>query len=85
MLIHSFNLTPEAMLSPETPVSQASTSPMTTVHRPGRLRRTGGLRCMVRETILTVDDLMYPLFVMEGEGQKEEVPSMLGCFRYSLD
>jgi porphobilinogen synthase len=40
---------------------------------------------MVRETVLTVDDLIYPLFVMEGEGQREEVPSMPGCFRYSLD
>ena len=40
---------------------------------------------MVRETVLTVDDLIYPLFVMEGSGQQEEVPSMPGCFRYSLD
>jgi porphobilinogen synthase len=40
---------------------------------------------MVRKTVLTVDDLIYPLFVMEGEGRQEEVPSMPGCFRYSLD
>ena len=55
------------------------------VHRPRRLRRTGALRRMVRKTVLTVDDLIYPLFVMEGEGRQEEVPSMPGCFRYSLD
>lgn len=53
--------------------------------RPRRLRRTAALRRMVRETALTVDDLIYPLFVMEGEGQQEEVPSMPGCFRFSLD
>jgi porphobilinogen synthase len=40
---------------------------------------------MVRETVLTVADLIYPMFVMEGIGQRQEVPSMPGCFRYSLD
>lgn len=55
------------------------------VHRPRRLRRTKALRRMVQETVLTAADLIYPLFVMEGEGQKVEVPSMAGCFRYSLD
>ena len=54
-------------------------------HCPRRLRRTGALRRMVRETVLTAADLIYPLFVMEGEGQKEAVPSMPICFRYFLD
>jgi porphobilinogen synthase len=40
---------------------------------------------MVRETTLGVDDLIYPMFVTEGEGQKVEIPSMPGCYRYSLD
>jgi porphobilinogen synthase len=40
---------------------------------------------MVGETQLSVNDLIYPLFVMEGEGQKVEVASMPGCYRYSLD
>jgi porphobilinogen synthase len=40
---------------------------------------------MVRETILTVDDLIYPVFVMEGEGEKVEISSMPGCYRFSLD
>jgi porphobilinogen synthase len=40
---------------------------------------------MVRENDLTVNDLIYPLFVMEGEGQKAEIASMPGCYRYSLD
>ncbi|MFM7577439.1 MAG: porphobilinogen synthase, partial [Microcystaceae cyanobacterium] len=54
-------------------------------HRPRRLRRTETLRRMVRENILRVEDLIYPLFVMEGERQREEVPSMPGCYRYTLD
>lgn len=54
-------------------------------HRPRRLRRTETLRRMVRENVLRVEDLIYPLFVMEGEGQREEVPSMPGCYRYTLD
>lgn len=53
--------------------------------RPRRLRRTPALRRMVRENHLTVDDLIYPMFVMEGEGQKVEIASMPGCYRYSLD
>jgi porphobilinogen synthase len=40
---------------------------------------------MVQETHLTVNDLIYPMFVTEGEGQKEEITSMPGCYRYSLD
>lgn len=55
------------------------------LHRPRRLRRTEILRRMVRENILRVEDLIYPLFVMEGEGQREEIPSMPGCYRYTLD
>ncbi len=57
----------------------------TATYRPRRLRRTTALRRMVRETTLTVNDFIYPLFVMEGERKKEEIPSMPGCFRYSLD
>jgi porphobilinogen synthase len=57
----------------------------TLTNRPRRLRRTETLRRMVRETQLTVNDLIYPLFVMEGENQCVEVPSMLGCYRYTLD
>jgi porphobilinogen synthase len=40
---------------------------------------------MVQETILTVDDLIYPVFVMEGEGKQVEVSSMPGSYRYTLD
>lgn len=54
-------------------------------HRPRRLRRTETLRRMVREHTLRVEDLIYPLFVMEGDNQKVEVSSMPGCYRYTLD
>ncbi|MCL1469079.1 porphobilinogen synthase [Argonema antarcticum] len=67
-------------------MTKAHTSPLTDLlHRPRRLRRTPALRRMVRETHLTVNDLIYPLFVMEGEGQKVEIASMPGCYRYALD
>ncbi|MDJ0775678.1 MAG: porphobilinogen synthase, partial [Mastigocoleus sp. MO_167.B18] len=54
------------------------------IQRPRRLRRTPALRRMVQETQLTVDDLIYPMFVMEGEDQKVEISSMPGCYRYTL-
>ncbi|ACK64859.1 Porphobilinogen synthase [Rippkaea orientalis PCC 8801] len=55
------------------------------IHRPRRLRQTEALRRLVKETELTVNDLIYPLFVMEGENIQEEIPSMPQCYRYSLD
>lgn len=53
--------------------------------RPRRLRRSENLRELVRETRLTPFDLIYPMFVIPGEGKKEEIPSMPGQFRYSID
>ncbi len=50
-----------------------------------RLRRKEVFRRMVRETTLTVNDLIYPLFVVPGEKQRQEVPSMPGVFRLSID
>lgn len=64
---------------------ESSMSSQSLLKRPRRLRRTETLRSMVRETILTVDDLIYPVFVMEGEGEKVEISSMPGCYRFSLD
>lgn len=55
------------------------------IQRPRRLRGTATIRRMVRENHLTVDDLIYPMFVMEGESQKIEISSMPGCYRYTLD
>ena len=68
------------------PAAETTASPLPALsHRPRRLRRTDGLRRMVREYHLNPDDLIYPVFVMEGVGQKEAIPSMPGCYRYSLD
>ena len=50
-----------------------------------RLRRGEALRRMVRETRLSRDDLVYPLFVVEGSGVRDPVGSMPGVFRYSVD
>ena len=50
-----------------------------------RLRRTAALRDLVRETRLSTDDLILPLFVRDGSGVREEVPSMPNVFRESVD
>jgi porphobilinogen synthase len=65
--------------------SQSHRNSLNLVQRPRRLRRTDALRRMVQETHLTANDLIYPLFVMEGENQKVEVSSMPGSYRYTLD
>ncbi|MFD2612554.1 porphobilinogen synthase [Paenibacillus gansuensis] len=50
-----------------------------------RLRGSQGIRSLVRETTLTVNDLIYPLFVTAGTNVKEEIPSMPGVYHLSLD
>ncbi|MDF2523145.1 MAG: hemB [Clostridiales bacterium] len=58
---------------------------MELTNRPRRLRSNEGIRKLVRETSLSVEDLIYPLFVVEGEGIKNEIPSMPGVFHLSID
>ena len=58
---------------------------MNLIRRPRRLRRTEAMRALVRETRLTPDDFIYPLFVCEGEGVRREIGSMPGCFNLSID
>ncbi len=53
--------------------------------RPRRLRKNETLRNMVAETAVNPDSLVYPMFVVEGEGIKEPIPSMPGQFRFSID
>ena len=55
------------------------------IQRPRRLRGSENLRKMVRETRMDKSSLIYPLFVKEGTGIEEEIPSMEGQFRYSVD
>jgi porphobilinogen synthase len=50
-----------------------------------RMRRDDFSRRLMRETLLTVDDLILPVFVLEGAGQREEVSSMPGVARMSID
>jgi len=54
-------------------------------YRARRLRKSQAIRDLVRETTLTVNDLIYPLFIVEGEGIKEEVKSMPEVYRFSID
>ena len=53
--------------------------------RSRRLRQSSAIREMVRETRLHASDFIVPLFIMEGKGKQEEIPSMPGYYRYSLD
>ncbi|TAM77747.1 porphobilinogen synthase [bacterium] len=53
--------------------------------RPRRLRRTAALRAMVREEQVRIDGLVQPLFVLPGSGVREEISSMPGIYRYSID
>ena len=54
-------------------------------YRPRRLRQNELFRAMVRETRLSPSQFIYPLFVKPGKGVREEIPSMPGVFRLSVD
>ncbi len=55
------------------------------MNRPRRLRRNSAIRRMVMETELKVDDLIYPVFVKHGKGEREPIPSLVGQYRLSVD
>jgi porphobilinogen synthase len=55
------------------------------VRRSRRMRRSAGIRGLIRETRLSADQLLYPLFVCEGQGVRREVASMPGVFQLSVD
>jgi porphobilinogen synthase len=54
-------------------------------HRPRRLRRSAAIRSLVRETRLSPENFLYPLFAVTGEGQRREVGSMPGVYQLSVD
>ncbi|MCF6289911.1 MAG: porphobilinogen synthase [Desulfobacterales bacterium] len=54
-------------------------------YRPRRLRRNESLRSLIRETLLSPAQFIYPLFVMEGRGKREPIPSMPGIDRITVD
>jgi porphobilinogen synthase len=63
----------------------STASKLSLTHRPRRLRRTEAIRSLVRETRLTPDCFIYPLFVCEGEGVRRPISSMPGVFQLSVD
>ncbi len=76
-----------ALLRPQTPEAKAGQEAETLdlVIRPRRNRRAEWVRRMVRETVLTTDDLIWPLFVVDGARVRVPVPSMPGVERLSVD
>ena len=55
------------------------------INRPRRLRANSTIRDLVRETSLSPNDFIYPIFVVEGTNIKKEISSLEGCFHYSVD
>ena len=55
------------------------------LRRPRRNRKTEGIRSLIRQTKVTTDDLIFPLFLIEGYNQKQEVKSMPGIYRLTPD
>ena len=55
------------------------------IYRPRRLRANENLRRLVRETALSVDDLIYPMFVVHGNDSAIEISAMPSCYQYSVD
>ena len=71
---------------PAAPVRRAeATGHHDLARRPRRLRRTAAIRALVRETRLSPEMFIYPLFVVSGEGQRREIGSMPGVFQLSVD
>jgi porphobilinogen synthase len=58
---------------------------MQNLQRPRRNRKSAAIRALVEETKVTTDDLLFPLFLIDGVNQKIEVASMPNIYRYSLD
>ncbi|AZR72791.1 delta-aminolevulinic acid dehydratase [Anoxybacter fermentans] len=55
------------------------------IQRPRRLRRTEGIRRLIRENYVHVDDLIYPIFITHGENIKSEISSLPGNYHWSVD
>ncbi|HCW75961.1 MAG TPA: porphobilinogen synthase, partial [Candidatus Marinimicrobia bacterium] len=53
--------------------------------RPRRLRRNANIRGLVRETRVTLDDLIMPVFITVGKNKKHEISSMPGIYQWSMD
>ena len=73
------------MTSNQTADDRISANKLSLRRRPRRLRRSAGIRDVVRETKLSPEDLVYPLFACPGTGVRQEVASMPGVFQLSVD
>ncbi|MBP9853617.1 MAG: porphobilinogen synthase [Candidatus Omnitrophica bacterium] len=63
----------------------ATKSPLNLIHRPRRNRKSPAMRRLVRETILTPQNFVYPVFIIDGKNKKESISSMPGISRMSID
>ncbi len=72
-------------MPPSAAAAASESAALGLTHRPRRLRRTAGLRSLVRETRLAPDMFLYPLFVCPGTGVRREVASMPGVSQLSVD
>src|SRR5207244_1687084 len=75
---------PSCSPDPEGVLGMSMFSQLNMTRRPRRLRRNETIRRLVRETAVTTDDLLYPMFVTE-ESESREIPSMPGVFRFTVD
>ena len=55
------------------------------LYRPRRLRKSDNLRRLVTETYLLLDDLIAPVFVVDGDNIRNAIPSMPGIYQWSVD
>src|SRR4051794_19361051 len=84
----SSNLTPFSRPVPreaKRPEPAGSHAPLALVQRPRRNRKAEWSRRLVRENLVSVDDLIWPLFLMDGTARREPVPSMPGVERLTVD
>lgn len=58
---------------------------MNFIERPRRLRSSAAIRDLVQENRVTSQDLIWPIFIQEGKGQREKIASLPGCFCFSVD
>ena len=72
-------------LTPSSTRDRTSTTGLALTHRLRRLRRSPAIRGLVRETRLTPESFVYPLFVCEGTAVRREVSSMPGVYQLSVD
>ena len=66
-------------------VGQRSVDEITGSRRLRRMRKADWSRRLVQENRLSVDDLIWPIFIIDGENRREAIPAMPGVFRLSID